>query len=53
MTNNENTASARMAKKIERSSLGTPAARQLRSRTPAAVSSTIVAASRKRAVKRR
>lgn len=46
-------APSKMSKKIERSSLGTPAARRIRSRTPATVSSVIVTASRKRAIKRR
>lgn len=49
----KNPAPTTMTKKIERSSLGTPAARRLRARTPTAVSSRIVAASRKRVTKRR
>ncbi len=44
--------SVSMSYKISRSSLGTPAARKLRSRTPAAVTKKIVARSSSPAIKR-
>lgn len=48
MTSSRTHRSAAMSRKIDRSSLGTPAARKLRARTPPGVTKRIVAGSKKR-----